>query len=83
MATRRPALPTERTSGRRRRTRAALTQTFTVYNTGTAALTLGTPKLPAGYTITEPLEQTIAAGEQRHIYGAVEYGQGGNVRRQY
>ena len=31
-------------------------------NTGTAALILGTPSLPDGYTITEPLNGTIAAG---------------------
>ena len=33
----------------------APTQTFTVYNTGTGPLTLGTPTLPAGYTLTDPL----------------------------
>jgi ribosomal protein S16 len=41
---------------------AALTRTFTVRNTGAAALTLGTPGLPAGYSITEGLSATIPAG---------------------
>ncbi|MBM4020465.1 MAG: choice-of-anchor D domain-containing protein, partial [Planctomycetes bacterium] len=36
-------------------------QTFTVRNTGTEALTLGVPTLPAGYTITEALNSSIPA----------------------
>jgi hypothetical protein len=40
----------------------ALTRTFTVRNPGTADLTLGTPSLPSGYTIIEPLAKTIVPG---------------------
>ncbi|MBM4084320.1 MAG: choice-of-anchor D domain-containing protein, partial [Planctomycetes bacterium] len=38
------------------------TSTFTVRNTGTSALTLGTPSVPSGFTITDPLSTSIAAG---------------------
>ena len=41
---------------------AVVTRTFTVRNTGTADLTLGTLSLPSGYSITEPLSGMIAAG---------------------
>lgn len=39
-----------------------LTRTFTVKNTGTAALTTGGLTVPAGFTITEGLSGSIAAG---------------------
>ena len=42
---------------------AAPTQIFTVYNTGTGTLTLGTPSLPDGYTLVEGLDGAIAAGD--------------------
>jgi len=38
------------------------TQTFTVRNVGTATLTLGPPQVPGGYTVTEPLATSLAAG---------------------
>ena len=38
------------------------TQTFTVRNLGTATLTLGTPQVPGGYTVIEPLVTSLAAG---------------------
>ncbi len=43
---------------------ATLSVTYTVRNTGTAALSLGTPSLPAGFSIdaTETLATIIAAG---------------------
>lgn len=37
-------------------------RTFTVRNIGDASLTLGTINLPAGFTLVEPLDATIAAG---------------------
>src|SRR5690606_34801018 len=40
-----------------------VTRTFTVNNDGQGPLTLGTPQLPAGFTLTEPLDAIIAAGE--------------------
>jgi hypothetical protein len=40
----------------------ALTQVFTVWNPGTADLKLGTPTLPAGFVLAEPLAGTIHAG---------------------
>jgi len=36
------------------------TRTFTVKNTGTAPLTVGTPTVPLGFTIIEPLNSLIA-----------------------
>ncbi len=41
---------------------AAVQRTFVVMNTGTADLTLNAPTLPAGYTLVEPLDATLAAG---------------------
>jgi len=38
------------------------TKTFRVSNSGNAALTPGTPSLPTGFSITEPLSSSIAAG---------------------
>ena len=38
------------------------TRTFTVSNIGAATLTLGTPNLPAGYTLTEGLVGSLASG---------------------
>jgi len=43
---------------------ASLTRTFTVRNMGTAALTTSQLMVPAGYTVTEDLSASIAAGEQ-------------------
>jgi len=40
----------------------APTRTLRVSNSGTGTLTLGTPNLPAGYSITESLNASIAAG---------------------
>ena len=40
----------------------APTVTFTVANTGTADLTLGVPELPAGFTLAEGLNDTLAPG---------------------
>ena len=37
-------------------------RTFTVYNIGSVALTLGVPKVPKGFTITKALARTIPAG---------------------
>jgi len=42
---------------------AALRRTFTVRNDGTATLTLGAVTVPTGYTVTEALAATLAAGE--------------------
>ncbi|MBN1512376.1 MAG: choice-of-anchor D domain-containing protein, partial [Phycisphaerae bacterium] len=41
---------------------AGPTRTFTVYNTGTAALTLGAVSVPAGFSLVEGLSGTLAAG---------------------
>jgi hypothetical protein len=41
---------------------AAVSRTFTVRNTGTTALILGTPTLPGGLTISEPLDAAIEPG---------------------
>ncbi|MFT3789458.1 MAG: choice-of-anchor D domain-containing protein [Tepidisphaeraceae bacterium] len=41
---------------------AAPTKTFTVKNTGTAALTTSALTVPAGFTVTEGLNASIAAG---------------------
>lgn len=41
---------------------APITKTFTVKNTGTAALTTSALAVPAGFTITEGLSASIAAG---------------------
>ncbi|MBI4581228.1 MAG: choice-of-anchor D domain-containing protein [Planctomycetes bacterium] len=41
---------------------AGPTRTFTVRNTGTAALTLGTLTPPAGFIVAEPLNASISAG---------------------
>ena len=38
------------------------TRTYTVQNTGTGPLTLGTPTVPSGFTIIEPLTGPIAPG---------------------
>jgi len=38
------------------------TRTYTVQNTGTAPLTVGTPTVPLGFTIIEPLNGPIAPG---------------------
>jgi len=40
----------------------AASRTFTVRNDGTAALTLGTVTVPTGFTLTEGLSTTLAAG---------------------
>ncbi len=42
---------------------AKLTRTFTVYNRGSADLTLNTLVLPTGFTLTEALNTTILAGQ--------------------
>ncbi len=42
---------------------AAVSHTFTIRNDGTAALTLGTVTIPAGYTVTEGLSASLAPGE--------------------
>ena len=52
---------------------------FTVWNTGTATLTLGTPSLPAGFAVTESLNPTIDPGRQRYVYSTDEHGERGNV----
>lgn len=39
-----------------------VTRMFTVRNNGNAALVLGTPTLPSGFTLVEPLSTSIAAG---------------------
>jgi len=39
----------------------AITRVFTVYNDGTAALTLGTVTVPTGFTLTEPLSPSLVA----------------------
>ena len=41
---------------------AASAQTFTVTNTGTQNLTLGTPSVPAGFTLTQAPAATVAPG---------------------
>ncbi|MBI1310043.1 choice-of-anchor D domain-containing protein [bacterium] len=41
---------------------STLSRTFTVSNTGTATLTTSGLSVPAGYTVTEPLSASIAAG---------------------
>ncbi len=41
-----------------------LTRTFTVRNDGTAALTLGLPTLPSGYSLSESLVTSLATGAQ-------------------
>jgi len=41
---------------------AAITQAFTARNDGTATLTLGAVTVPAGYTLTEGLSGSLAAG---------------------
>jgi hypothetical protein len=40
----------------------AVSRTFTVRNDGTAALTLGTPTLPTGFTLTEGLSSSLTPG---------------------
>jgi|GEM_PF-2127043 len=40
-----------------------ITQTFTVTNDGGSSLTLGSVSLPTGFTLTEGLDSTIAAGQ--------------------
>ncbi|MCE9590776.1 MAG: FG-GAP-like repeat-containing protein [Planctomycetes bacterium] len=40
-----------------------LTKIFTVTNNGSTTLTLGTPTVPSGYTITEALATSLAAGQ--------------------
>lgn len=40
---------------------STVTRTFKVTNTGDADLTLGTPSLPTGFTLTEGLDSTISA----------------------
>jgi len=39
-----------------------LVRTFTVRNTGGTALSLGTPSLPAGFSLVSPLATSVAAG---------------------
>ncbi|HEX8911106.1 MAG TPA: choice-of-anchor D domain-containing protein, partial [Humisphaera sp.] len=51
---------------------ASPTKTFTVRNDGDADLTLGAPALPAGFTLTEPLAATLAAGASDTFSVAVD-----------
>ncbi len=45
----------------------ALTRTFTIENTGTAALTLGTPTLPTGFSVVGTAPTSVAAGTSTTI----------------
>jgi hypothetical protein len=42
--------------------RQSVTRTFTVNNSGSAVLTLQTPQLPFGFSLTEPLSSQLAPG---------------------
>ena len=43
--------------------RMTFSRTFTVRNDGTAVMTLGVATVPTGYTLTEALSGSLAAGE--------------------
>jgi Ca2+-binding RTX toxin-like protein len=45
----------------------ALTRTFTIENTGTAALTLGTPTLPSGFSVVGAFPTSVTAGTSQTI----------------
>ena len=55
------------------------TRTYTVTNSGTAPLALGTPTMPSGFTIIEPLNATIPAGGSDDFTVQMSTANGGTI----
>jgi Ca2+-binding RTX toxin-like protein len=51
---------------------ATLTKTFTLFNQGTAALTLSAPTLPAGFSLVSTLPASLAAGTSTSVVISVD-----------